>query len=188
VAPVAAVAGRRPDPDAEDNRFPRDEVLRVECDLRDILSHYEVQTIISSAAAGADLLALRAARDVGVRKRIVVLPFSLDEFRGLSVMDRGEEWTSLFDKIVADIKVNGKLVVLHGSGDRDAAYREVNHEILRRARSAAKRAGPGAPLAIAAWDGKRRASGDFTAEFLEEANREGFKCVEVITSRRPRHK
>lgn len=179
---VAAVAGRRPDTSSHERRFPAETVPRVTAEIQDLLVAYHVHTVVCSAAAGADLLALHAAREIGIRQS-VVLPFPVDEFRKTSVADRGQEWLALFDELMSSVTASGELVVLDGTPGAEAAYRGANHEILRRARAAAQFVDPlVAPVALAVWDGKRRPSRDLTSEFIEEARRDGFQVVEVLTT------
>lgn len=180
---VAAVAGRRPDISAREGQFPVGEVPRVAREIHHLLASMSVRTVVCSAAAGADLLALRAARDLGLRQ-LVVLPFPPDRFRESSVADRGRDWAALFDDIIADLGLHGELYVLSEKGDEECAYRRANREILHRARIEAQTSKTlMAPIAIAAWDGTARPSGDLTADFIEEARYQGYRVVEVLTTR-----
>ena len=89
---IVALAGRRIDkPDADAPRFPLTSVDLVRGRLHHLLSVKKVTTLVCSAACGADLLALAAARDLGIRRR-VILPFTRERFRVTSVVDRPGDW------------------------------------------------------------------------------------------------
>src|SRR4051794_32634573 len=84
---ILAVAGRRIDaPGAAVRRFPLDQVARVSADLRGLLITSRAVAVAASAANGADLLALQAAGDLGIR-RTVVLPCAAAAFQVRSVAD-----------------------------------------------------------------------------------------------------
>src|SRR5664279_2133900 len=89
---VAAVAGRRVDaPDAREVRFPANAELMVRNDIQRLLVEYGIGTLVSSAACGADIVALEVAVELGLRL-VIVLPFERHRFRATSVTDRGEAW------------------------------------------------------------------------------------------------
>src|SRR5947209_320182 len=94
---VIALAGRRIDaPNAETPRFPLENREKVGNRIRDFLAEHGATALVCSAACGADLLALEAAEELGLRRRIL-LPFAPDRFRATSVTDRPGEWGPLFD-------------------------------------------------------------------------------------------
>ena len=96
---IVALAGRRIDkPDADAPRFPLTGVDLVRGRLHHLLSEKKVTTFVCSAACGADLLALAAARDLGIRRR-VILPFTRERFRVTSVVDRPGDWGPLFNAV-----------------------------------------------------------------------------------------
>src|SRR5450432_2011251 len=91
---IIALAGRRVDPvHAKQQRFPAAsknvEIVRER--IRIILQTEGATVLVSSAACGADLLALSEAGALGLRRR-VVLPYDRKEFRATSVTDRPGEW------------------------------------------------------------------------------------------------
>ena len=84
---VVALAGRRIDaPDAPIRFSPRS-VESVRGLLRAYFTEGGASCLVSSAACGADLLALDVAGSLDMRRR-VVLPYSPERFRETSVTDR----------------------------------------------------------------------------------------------------
>jgi hypothetical protein len=80
---IIALAGRRVDaPDSKSVRFPStpENLETVRKRILDLLQTKDASALVSSAACGADLLALSAADTLGVR-RIVVLPFERSKIR-----------------------------------------------------------------------------------------------------------
>src|SRR5918998_703810 len=111
------LAGRRVDePGAERSRFPLTNVEAVAQRLRTVLADLEPEVLVSSAACGADLLALDAARTLGIRRRIV-LPFDASRFRASSVIDRPGDWGSLFDLLYEEALSSNDVVILPREGD-----------------------------------------------------------------------
>ena len=70
-----------------------------------------MQVVVSSAACGADLLALEQAGGLGLRRRVVI-PFDRERFRAGSVVDRPGDWGGLYDSILDAVGAQGDLVVL----------------------------------------------------------------------------
>jgi hypothetical protein len=77
--------------------------------------------LVCSAACGADLIALEAAEQLGVRRRIV-LPFAPPPLPQdiCYVIDRPGDWGAVFDHQIATTSASGDLVVidLERDGDR----------------------------------------------------------------------
>src|SRR5687768_5169361 len=94
-----AFAGRRIDaPGARVARFPLKNVPVVTKRIQDALEAARASTLVCSAAAGADLLALTVAGQLGLGCHIL-LPFAIERFRVTSVIDRPDErWGALFDR------------------------------------------------------------------------------------------
>lgn len=186
---VVAVAGRRIDaPDADEARFPLEMKDIVRQRILDLLSERNVAVLVCSAACGADLLALDAAEELHIRRR-VVLPFELDKFRETSVTDRPGEWGPLFQDVIKEVAAEGDLIVLEAAHDNSRAYAAANSIILEQAALLAEErlvsssdaaTFPG-KLALAVWDGFPRGDGDMTAAFLQEARRVGFEIAEIMT-------
>lgn len=176
---VIALAGRRPDPpNADARRFPIEHIGAVEEKLRNLLVTSTATALVSSAACGADLLALVEAGALNLRRR-VLLPFERERFRGTSVVDRPGEWGSVFDRVIDEVSARGDLVVIDG-GDGDAAYAAANEAILDEAQRLADDAGASAAAAVV-WDGKSRGEGDLTHQFRTSAMKRGMRVFDVLT-------
>jgi hypothetical protein len=175
--PVAALAGRRIDsPDAKVARFPISEVPRVRRELRELFIREEIEMLICAAACGADLIALGQASDLGIRCRIV-LPFSVDEFRCSSVVDRPGEWGTLFDTVIESATLRNDLVVGHRVGDMHASFNLANERILQEASLQTDRQ----LIAIGVWDGVSRGADDVTAHFVTLASELHFAIRTIKT-------
>ena len=175
---VIAVAGRRIDAPDAPQRFPLNNRSRVHHAIASALLESRAVAVISSAACGADLLALDAARARGIRGRIV-LPFAVDRFRTTSVVDRPGNWGPLFDELVAAAKTQGDLVVLD-LDEGDDAYAKANETIVREADALAAAAGA-SKRALIVWDGVSRGDGDLTDQFKAHAVSRGWAVEEIAT-------
>jgi len=177
---VIALAGRRVDaPQADTPRFPLANVTEVRTRIFDWFTQHDVQTLVCSAACGADLLALNVAQELGVHPYIV-LPFPREQFRAASVVDRGEDWGAVFDTIIDRAEAQGDVIVLGYAPENETAYAETNQVILELAISR------GTQLkqtvnAIVVWDGESRGKDDVTAAFQEEARNRGLPVEEILT-------
>ena len=194
-ATIVAFAGRRIDAtDAEPPRFPLTQVNVVQKKIEELFRRDNVNALISSAACGADLIALRMAQKLGIRYRIV-LPFAPERFRITSVMDRPctQEWNwgVLFDQVIGIAQGKGALVVVETHEDRQAAYQAVNHAILNEALQQS-RIQPNVSRmelpqemyevhAVIAWDGHARGPRDLTLHFAQEARSRGLVVKEILT-------
>lgn len=192
---IVAFAGRRIDAtDAENPRFPLTQVNVVQKKIEELFGRDNVNALISSAACGADLIALRMAQKLGIRYR-VVLPFAPEYFRITSVMDRActQEWNwgVLFDQVINIAQGKGELIVVETDEDRQTAYQAVNHEILnealQQARIQADTSMTESPQeiyrvqAVIAWDGHARGTHDLTWHFAQEARIRGLVVKEILT-------
>jgi hypothetical protein len=175
---ILALAGRRIDADgARPPRFPLGNAGVVRERLRALLRAEQPAALVSSAACGADLLALLEAGTLGIGRR-VVLPFERHRFRGSSVTDRPGDWGSSFDLVVDDVTARGDLVVLEGP-DGDEAYAAANGRILDEALRLA--ASPQDAAAVLVWEGASRGAGDLTAAFGDGAAARGLRVVHIKT-------
>jgi hypothetical protein len=183
---VVAVAGRRIDaPGASVVRFPRSAEQAVRARIGAALRECSARVVVAAAACGADLLALEAAADLGLHRR-VVLPQGVRRFRAGSVIDRPGDWGQRFDAICRAAKEAGDLVVKRSTGDPQRDYERGNglilDEAMRLARAEAGAGGSGADvIAVVVWDGIARDADDLTAAFKREAERRGLRVVEVLT-------
>ena len=138
---VIALAGRRIDaPDTETPRFPVENTEVASRRIRELLETQGATALVSSAACGADLLALVEAGALGIRRRIV-LPFDRKWFREISVVDRPGEWGRMYDDVLDEVSSNGDVVTLNGKTDDDSAYAAANHAILDEADALARETG-----------------------------------------------
>jgi len=95
-------AGNRVDtPDRATARFPVTKVPAVEARLRRLLAELRPSGVVSAAAAGADLLVLGAAADLGIEID-VLLPLEVDDFVKRSVADQGDDWVERFERLLPD--------------------------------------------------------------------------------------
>jgi hypothetical protein len=176
---ILAVAGRRIDgSDAEDSHFPLRNVELVRQRMRAMLHASAATTMVSSAACGADLIALSEARELRLRRRIV-LPFARDRFRITSVADRPGNWGPLYDEILDEAEVADDLRVLVESSD-EHGYRVVNRAILDATSAFMKELRQPAS-AVLVWEGASRGDADITGDFGIEAKRRGLPVLEVLT-------
>jgi hypothetical protein len=175
---VLALAGRMIDATgAEVPRFPTENAAMVRARLRALIVDQEVRSLVCSATAGADLLALDAALEQGLRVR-VVLPFARERFRRTSVIDRPGDFGPLFDRIVDAVEAKGALLVLDGEATPDASYRAANLAVLDEAATLAR---PDPPVAVVVWEGRSRGPDDNTAGFASAARERGWRLLEVST-------
>jgi len=177
---VVALAGRRVDaPGEEIARFPRENVARVRSRIFNWLAGQNVNTLVCSAACGADLLALGAAEELGIR-RCIVLPFPREQFRAISVVDRGGDWGAQFDVIFDIIETQGEVIVLGYTPENETAFIETNHVILELAISTGSQLGQPVKVGVV-WDGASHGDDDVTKAFQKEAQARGLTVEEIST-------
>ena len=176
---VVAAAGRRIDrADAAEARFPPGDIPGTLRRIRDGLVRRAGTTLVTSAACGADLLALSAAADLHLRRR-VILPFDAQRFKVTSVTDRPGDWSAVFDRTILELVSAGDLIVRNESAD-DSGYAAVGEAILDEAERIAREHGERL-VAMIVWDGRARPGLDLTALFRESARRRGFEIEDVPT-------
>src|SRR6185295_18726756 len=178
---VIALAGRRPDAPGAPPRFPPANIALVAERLRRLFRLEGATAVVSSAACGADLIALREAGTLKARLR-VVLPFGRQEFRALSVTDRPGDWGDTFDRIIDEVSQAGALSMLSGRPNDDAAYAAANVAILDAAQALGRQTGQEV-CAVVVWEGKSRGEGDLTEAFAQAARERGWRILEVLTLR-----
>jgi hypothetical protein len=177
---IVALAGRRID---ETNspiaQFPLANVgvvrQRIEVELRRL----RARILVSSAACGADLLALDVGGELGIVRR-VILPFAAGRFRATSVTDRPGDWGPLFDRVVAQLRVVGALTVLDADPDSGRMYAAVNRRILDEAQSTSATTAEEA-VAVLVWEGESRGEGDLTEAFGRDAQLRHLPVVNVLS-------
>ena len=177
---IIALAGRRIDaPGAEIKRFPVDNIELVRRRLRELFEKSEPKALISSAACGADLIALQEAGALGIRRR-VILPFDRRRFRDASVIDRPGDWGRVYDRVLNEVESNGDLVTLSGDSDGPRAYSAANRAILAEAGALGLETRHYINTVLV-WDGTSRGEDDLTKLFANEAKARGFPIVEIKT-------
>ena len=179
---IIALAGRRVDgPDANEVRFPLQNVVKVRTQLRLFLEDKGATAVVSSAACGADLVALSEAGRLGLKRR-VILPFERRRFRETSVTDRSGDWGTIYDDVLDAVESEGELITLRGGPESDdEAYSAVNRAILDETIALARTVQEPA-TAVLVWDGVSRGEHDLTEEFGIEARRRGLAVAEVLTN------
>lgn len=176
---IIALAGRRVDSaEAQEPRFPLPNVESVRTRVRAVLQEKGATALVSSAACGADLIALREAGQLGLRRR-VILPSERRRFRETSVTDRPGDWGPLYDQILDAVEAAGDLVVLQNRPD-DEGYSAANRAILDEALALATAVHEPA-TAILVWDGVPRDDHDLTEQFGIEARKRGLEVTEIRT-------
>ena len=179
---VIALAGRRVDAiGTNQSRFsPEPEnVERVRRLIRAMLIAKGSIALVSSAACGADLLALEEAGRLGIRRKIV-LPFSRTKFRFTSVIDRPGDWGPPYDKAIEEVAAQEDLIVLQ-PGSEGEAYVETNHTIIEQAITLGNDLRQ--PVtAVRVWEGKARGADDLTAEFGLYAKKRGVRLIEDVST------
>lgn len=177
---VIALAGRRIDAlDADSPRFPLSAVEVVGERLCHLFREHRPEVLVSSAACGADLVALAQAEGLGIRRRIV-LPFSPERFRTSSVTDRPGDWGPAFDRLIREaIKSNDLIVLEEDVSDASASYESANRKIIEEA----LRLTPSGqdPIAVLVSEGASRGDDDLTAAFGRAAARRGCFVIHVPT-------
>jgi hypothetical protein len=173
------LAGRRIDaPDSDQPHFPATRIGDVERAIEYRLGRDGVRALVCAAANGSDLLALRIAGELGLRRRIV-LPFAADIFRKMSVVDRnGYPWGELFDTTLAEVQAVGDLVVAGLDSTDPNVFEAANRSILDEALSLAAAMGDEAE-ALVVWDPARRTAQDFTANFADEAQKRHMPVISI---------
>lgn len=177
---VIALAGRRIDaPDARPARFPAAQAEPVKQAMREFLQTHQVCGLVCAAACGADMLALEAAAELGLRRR-VVLPFARARFRALSVVDRGAEWGPRYDHILQQVAAQGDLIEAAFDPADSQTWFKGNLDILDQAEKLASEMKTEV-AALVVWDGVLRGPDDVTGHFKQEAEARGLGVAEILT-------
>lgn len=175
LGPVVVSAGRRVDPlGAETPRFPLQNVPGVRAKVEGYLQQQRPSAIVSSAACGADLIVLQAARRAQIRCH-VLLPSSPEDFRKSSVTDRPGDWGPVYDEILANSTIEIRQVSSGHEG-----YLEVNRSLFDKAQLLAAELGTSVAVLVI-WNGQSRGQDDVTAHFRTEASRLNLPITEIPT-------
>ncbi len=177
---IIALAGRRVDaPKATPPRFPAENAAHVKEQIAEFLQTHQAQALVCAAACGADILALEAAGDSGLRRRIV-LPFDRATFREFSVVDRGGDWGQRYDQIIAAVEAVGDLVEFAHDKNDEQTFFTGNLDILDQAQSLARELKTDL-ASLVVWDGESRGVGDVTGHFKQESLNRDLGVAEIIT-------
>lgn len=175
---VAVLAGRRIDaPASGTKRFPLERITDVNRLIEEVFVFEGVTALVSSAACGADLIALELARARNLKTRII-LPFDVETFKKISVTDRPGNWEESYYDAIGYAQESDDLVVLGVPVEGASAFSITNQNLIAEA---ALVAGDSKPLAITVWDGASRGKDDATSEFRKLATEGGFDLVNVST-------
>jgi len=174
---IVALAGRRPDALGAPSRFPRDSVPVVRQRVRQILGECVPRTLVTSAACGADLIALDEALALNIHCR-VILPCSEETFRRSSVVDLGAEWGDVYDRVLPRVELVRDRVLPTARGD-DAHLITCRAILDEAARLGRETTSP--VVAVVVWDGSPRPGVDITNEFRCDARARGWRIIEILT-------
>ncbi|MFL5807914.1 MAG: hypothetical protein ACJ749_00255 [Flavisolibacter sp.] len=175
---VLAIAGRRIDKPGTAPVFPLENVEMVRKKIAEFLISKRPVSIVSSAACGADLIALEAAGELGI-ERYVMLPYAPEIFKTASVTDRPGKWEMIFDTIIEESKKSSRLILLDFSINDKNAFEKTNTEILNKAAELSD-SGKNNVQALIVWDGKAK-DNDITLHFKKEAEEKGYTINEINT-------
>ena len=186
--PTVVLAGRRIDAvGATPPRFPLARLTDTTIDVHTMLRRRRPAVVVSAAACGADLIALAAARTLGIRRRIV-LPFAPARFRAESVVDRPGDWGDLFDEMIGKAEKAGDLVILSDGAKLADPFTATNERLIAEAFALSgempkPRVAKGRLCGVIVWEGRPRGAGDYTQAFAELARGKGIFVEEVLTGR-----
>jgi hypothetical protein len=177
---IAVAAGRRIDPENADViRFPLHRIDSVKHALHGVFALHNVTMLVSSAACGADLLAIEVAQERATRFRIV-LPYDEHVFRETSVVDRPGNWGALFDGVMSIARSRNDVVVVGTVQDHEAYYR-TNEFMCDEAIRLASAYRTNGCLALVVWEGSRRGADDVTGHFQDQAILRNMSLSVILT-------
>lgn len=175
---IFALAGRRVDAPGAPPRFPLQNIETVRCRIRNVMQNKHSIALVSSAACGADLLALLEAGSLGLRRR-VVLPFDRAKFRETSVVDRPGNWGPIYDQVLDEVEAKGDALVIQPQS-KETAYADATHSILDEAIRLSRELFCSA-AGLVVWEGKSRGHGDLTEEFKIHAEELKIPVIQIMT-------
>lgn len=145
---------------------------RVAEEVHDVLTRLRPRLAVGSAAAGADLVVIGHAVRLGLPVR-VVLRGPPGDFARDSVDDMGQEWTALFEELLADDQVTATMLDVPAS---DEGYAAVNTEILE---TAAGLMDGGEEVVVLAVTSPRTSGADHAEGLAAEATRRGWRVIRI---------
>ncbi|MEW5722365.1 MAG: TRAFs-binding domain-containing protein [Thermodesulfobacteriota bacterium] len=184
IPPVAVFTGHNLDrPGRSAARFPAGSPTLAEAvyaALRESLAAHQVGFGFSSAAAGSDLLFLKALRDLGL-EAYVVLPYNKERFLADNVAYApGEYWLNLFHSVMDDLEQKDR--VAYASewpvGEGPDIYEYANQVLFGLARLKARQLDTGlVPMVV--WDGHPGDGPGGTAAAVEYWYGRGFSVQRI---------
>lgn len=179
---VAVFAGHRPDlPGRRKPRLPAEALPGLRQRLLEWLRKNQIRIVYSSAAAGADLVFLDAARELGIETH-VFLPYPKEGFLRRSVDECGSHWVEKFEEALA--AADTVTMVEDQTPHEDGAALRFCIKLLTAAASSMASAAdwPLKPLAV--WDGLPAAGAGGTADSVAFWNSTGLG-VEILNPLEP---
>ncbi|MFM8364340.1 MAG: TRAFs-binding domain-containing protein, partial [Verrucomicrobiota bacterium] len=179
---VAVFAGHRPDlPGRRKPRLPAEALPGLRQRLLEWLRENQIRIVYSSAAAGADLVFLDAARELGIETH-VFLPYPKEGFLRRSVEECGPAWVEKFEEALA--AADTVTVVEDQTPQDDGAALRFCIKLLTAAASSMASAAdwPLKPLAV--WDGLPAAGPGGTADSVAFWNSAGL-AVKILNPLEP---
>ena len=182
---IVVHAGNRVDAQGAEapGRFPPDQVDVVRGRLARLLENLRPDVVVTSAAAGSDLLVLEEALRLGIAVH-VVLPSAREVFRARSVADRGAYWTAAYDRVLAAVAPGGDSCVLVELDlpDTTEGYRQGNQALLDRARDLD---GRGETLAVAVRPRVSQGPPSITDDLVDRARTQHLAWIDLDPGVRP---
>ncbi|HSB87143.1 MAG TPA: hypothetical protein VLD86_12570 [Ilumatobacteraceae bacterium] len=131
-------SGNRIDlPDRQVARFPSSQIPVVRARVVKVLESLQPGAVVSSAAAGADLIVLEEAINLGIDAH-VVMPLAREEFVPRSVADAGPEWVTRFDSVLRHVATHaGSSLMQYNDRPSDEWYLTAHVQLLERAEEVA---------------------------------------------------
>ncbi len=175
--PVAVYTGHMVDtPGRPAARFPSERVAEQAQRWSYVLRARSPLAVYGSAACGADLLCLEAARALGIETH-VVLPFPPDIFRGASVDFAGAEWGARLDAALA-AAASVTVTSDHRASGSDAPFEYANLVLTGMARLRARMLDADT-LGIAAWEPASAPVPGGSAALVAQWRRLGIEIVSI---------
>ena len=178
IPPVAAYSGHMIDaPDRASPRFPASAEPAVRDAVRARMAALAPVACYGSAACGADILCLEAAREIGAETHIV-LPFPPADYRRASVDAAGADWGARFERALA--AADTVTIASDHRASGSAATFEYSNLILTGMARLRAQVLDTALACVAVWDRQSpRASGG-TASLVELWNASGLAVEHVL--------
>lgn len=149
--------------------------------MRRLLRELKPEGVAGSAAAGSDLLVLSEALAAGIPSH-VILPAPVDQFRAMSVADRGDAWTAVYDRVISELPSGHLHAPSSGTDLDEEAFREANGAILDVAEALAS----GSPkLALIIRPPQDSARESVTDDFAARAQGRGYHTFDLDPSLHP---